>query len=72
MAPSIADIVTAGVSVIKVDIDRVAGATEYWGITSVPTFIRFRAGVERDRRVGAMGKADLLLFSGILESPLFS
>lgn len=48
------------VTVVKCNIDENSDAAQAYGITSIPTFIRFTNGVETERKLGASGGVQAL------------
>lgn len=46
-------------TVAKVNLDENPGLAAQWGVMSIPTVIRFQAGEEVSRVVGALPKAEL-------------
>ena len=61
MAPVVSELAESGrFSVYKVDVDKVTEAAGKFGVSSIPTFIAFRNGVEVARIVGAVSKQELM------------
>lgn len=61
MAPVVSELAESGsFSVYKVDVDKVTEVAGKFGVSSIPTFIAFRNGVEAARIVGAVSKQELM------------
>ena len=61
MAPIVRELAESGSFLVyKVDVDKVTEAADKFGVSSIPTFIAFRNGVEAARIVGAVSKQELM------------
>lgn len=63
MAPVLESLAEKGVVVAKVDVDKHPAVASAYGVISLPTTVRIKAGVETYRAIGAMplGKLETAL-----------
>ena len=51
-------------TVAKIDVDEVGELAQKYGVSSIPTLLRFESGVQKDRALGFMPEQRLLAFLG--------